>query len=120
MTDHELLELNINELTEEQARITGMELLYEDIVKDKAAVKRTGIISAILSAGMVLAGMDNVVAYAIMGVDSMFLMAFFNKLQALVKKSRMVKKFKNESYKDSYVDFIKACQDFVSKRRRSS
>ena len=116
MTDRELIKLNINELTEEHARVIGMELLEEDIDADKAAVKRNGIIAAILSAAMVAAGMDNVVAYGIMGVDSMFLMSFFNKLQTLFKNKRTLKKFENNTYEDGYVAFVKMCQEFVAKR----
>lgn len=118
MTDQELIELNVDELTEEQARLIGIELLEEDIGSDKARVKRTGIISAVLSAGMFIAGMDNVLAYGIMGVDSMFLMSFFNRLQILIKNRRMVKKFESGSYQDSYVDFVRSCQEYVSKRTK--
>ena len=117
MTDQELIKVNVSELTEEHARIIGMDLLNGDIDLDKAAVKRNGIIAAVLSAAMVATGMDNAVSYGIMGVDSMFLLAFFNKLQALIKKKRMLKKFEKETYEDGYVDFVKMCQDYVAQKQ---
>lgn len=114
MTNHQLIRLDVDSLTDEEARVIGIELLKEDIDEEKAAVKRNGLISAVLAGGMVLAGMNTIPGYAIMGVDSMFLFNFFNRLQAFLKKKKMLKKFEGNYYEDDYRHFLKECQKYVS------
>jgi hypothetical protein len=116
MTDQELLKLDVKSMKSEEARIVGMELLRGDIIEDKASVKRSGLISGLLTAGMLVAGMDTIPGYAIMGVDSMFLFDFFNKLQALHKKKKQLKQFETNTYPYDYRLFLKTCQNYVKDR----
>ena len=118
MTNQELIKLNVSDLSDEEARIIGIELLKEDIDADKASVKRSGLISALLAGGMIVAGMDTIPGYALMGVDSMFLYNFFNKLQSLLKKKKQLKAFEGNYYEDDYRHFLKECQKYVKEQER--
>jgi len=51
-------------------------LLEGDIVDDRKTLTISGVISTVLLVIMVLAGMDNVAGYAVMGIAAMFLMFF--------------------------------------------
>ena len=116
MTDQQLIKINVEELQPEEARVLGIELLEGDIDKDKAAVKRNALISAVLTAGMIVTGMNNIPSYAIMGADSVFVFQLFEKVQALFKKKKQLKQFENHTYDGSYTNFIKECQSFVEKK----
>lgn len=113
MTDQEFIQLRIDKLNPEQARITAVDILKEDIAADRAAVKRNGIISGLLAAGMLITGMNNIPSYAIMGVDSMFIFAFFQKLQALQQKKKQLKQFETGTYPGGAKEFLHQCQDYV-------
>ena len=119
MNNQELIKLNTENLTEEKARIIGTDLLKEDIDLDKAIAKRNGLISAVLTAGVVATGMDNPTSYALMGADSVFLLQLIEKIQVIYKKKKILKQFETESYQDSYIDFVKECQEYVSKKNHS-
>ncbi len=116
MDSQELIKLNIDDLTEEKARIIGTDLLKEDIDLDKAIAKRNGLVSAVLTAGVIATGMDNTASYALMGADAVFLLQLVEKIQAIYKKQKTLKKFETDTYQDSYIDFIKECQEYVSKK----
>jgi hypothetical protein len=113
MTDQELIHLKIDKLTPEQARVSALEILHEDIDADKASVKRGALISAVLTAGMIIAGMDTIPGYAIMGVDGMFIFNFFQKLQALQQKKKMLKQIDAGTYPGGYKAFLQTCQEYV-------
>lgn len=116
MTDAELIKLDTQELSEENARILGMEILNSDIDYDKAVIKRKALVSAVLTAGVFATGMNDPVSYGLMGADSVFLLQLFEKMHALYKKKKALKQFSGETYPDSYVDFIKECQEYVRKK----
>ncbi len=119
MTDLELVNLDLKELTEESAKEIGLELLWEDVASDRAGMIRNGVASAVLLVIMLIVGMDTIPGYAVMGIAAVSLMRFFDKLQVFVKKKRMIRQFENDTYEDGYVAFVQQCQDFVNKRMKN-
>ena len=116
MTNEELVKIDTQNLTEENARVLGIDLLKGDIDQDKAAAKRQGLVAAVLTAGVVATGMDNVASFALMGADATFLFQLFQKINAIYQKKKTLKQFEEKSYQESYVDFIKVCQDYITKQ----
>ena len=119
MTDKEILSLKLDEMEPEEARIIGIDLLREDIDADKAVTKKGALIAAVLTAGMLLAGMDTIPAYAIMGVDSMVLYSVFDKLQAIHKKKKQLKQYEQGTFQGDYKDFLREVQRYAQARERA-
>lgn len=115
MTTEALLELNVDDLTEEEARRISIDLLDEDVENYRDSLKRNGIWALILTIAMIAVGMNTVPGYAIMGLDAVALTRTFDSLQEVVIKKKMLAKMRMETYDKGYHDFVRACQEHVAK-----
>ncbi len=114
MKEEDVLKINVDTITEEEAHVLAVNILKEDIDRDKAVAKRGAIVAAILSAGLLLVGKDaGFVSYALMGVDSMSLINTFTKIADLFEKRKKLRTINSENYDGSYIDFIKKTQDYI-------
>lgn len=115
MTTQALLELNVDDLTEEEARRISIDLLDEDVENYRDSLKRSGIWALILTIAMIAVGMNTVPGYAIMGLDAMALTRTFDSLQEVVIKKKMLAKMRMKTYDKGYHDFVRACQEHAAK-----
>ncbi len=114
MKEEDVLKINVDTITEEEAHVLAVNILKEDIDRDKAVAKRGAIVAAILSAGLLLVGKDaGFVSYALMGVDSMSLINTFTRIADLFEKRKKLRTINSENYDGSYIDFIKKTQDYI-------
>ena len=118
MTDQELLELNLDTMTEDEAREYGMEIISEEIPRLKSSLRIGGLVCAILAVIWILTETVNkILSYAVMGLTSFFLMGFFNSLQSYLHLKKMLKQYGNRTYKNDYKDFIRQCQEHVRQKQ---
>ena len=117
MTDQELLDLDPDTMTGDEAREYGMEIIRDDIPRLQSSIRIGGAVSAVLVVLWILTGTNNVVSYAIMGLASFFMMQFFNELQSYLHLKKMLKQYENRNYEKDYTDFIRQCQEHVRKKQ---
>lgn len=114
MQKETLQALDIDALTEEEARVYGMEILRDTIDEDKVIAKRHGLISAVLTAAGIASTFlgGGPVSYGIWGADSFFCANAIQKAANIRLNAKHLKKFENGSYEESYRDFLKLCQGY--------
>ena len=66
MTDQELLDLDPDTMTGDEAREYGMEIIRDEIPRLQSSIRIGGAVSAVLVVLWILTGTNNVVSYAIL------------------------------------------------------
>ncbi len=110
MTDREFLDLEIDRLSEAEARKTGLGILGELVPQLREGALRNGGILAALLAAAVIAGMDNIPAYAAMGAAAVMWTRFFESLHSFRGARRLLRQFEENTYPDGYRAFLHELQ----------
>ena len=114
MKTEDVLKIEVDTLTEEEARVLSAEILEEHIDRIKGSAKRCAIVAAIVSAGLFLVGKNSgVLSYALMGIDSYFLVETFTSLFDIREKRKKLEKVKDGSFDGDYLGFIRDCQAYI-------
>ena len=114
MREEDILNIKVDTVNEEEARILATDILEGDIDKNKAAIKRGSIISAILSLGLLLTTKNHpILSTALIGLDAVTIVNTLKHLFDKYSNQRKLEKFNNNTYNGSYADFIKDCQYYI-------
>ena len=118
MKKEDLQNIDISEITEEEARIYSIDVIQGTIDKTKVKAIREGFATAVLLAGSVVLSSTTggVASYALWGLDSYFFSRVVEKIAKIRQNKKYLNKFKEDTYEDSYKEFLRLCQEYNNKK----
>ena len=120
MLKEELQAIDVDSLTEEEARVHCMDIVKNAVEKNKLAAKRGGFVAAVLTAASVISTMagGGYVSYGLWGLSSFFFAEVFQCIANMRLNREHLEKFEGRTYDESYKEFLKLCQNYAPNRVR--
>ena len=121
MTVDEILKLDTSTLSEEMARVYGIDILENNLAPNKELIKRRGSFALLFASSYVvlaISGSPKLLNAVVLFVACVCVFMFMNVFTSKMRHTKMLKQFKGNTFTGGYVKFIKEYQEYLVKDQK--